>query len=136
MTTPRPDRPGLYYPKMPSTWWLRHPAYFRFMMRELSSVFIAIFLVVFLVQIHQLSRGPEAYMAFVERLRSPGWIIFHIVALAFALYHSVTWFTLMGVVQVVRLGERQVPPRLVVAATFGLWAILSLIILFWFLLRS
>ncbi|MGH7362901.1 MAG: fumarate reductase subunit C, partial [Candidatus Methylomirabilales bacterium] len=26
---------------MPSTWWLRHPAYFRFMMREISSVFIA-----------------------------------------------------------------------------------------------
>ena len=106
------------------------------MMRELSSVFIASFLVVFLVQIHQLSRGQEAYTALLEKLRSPGWIVFHVVALAFALYHSVTWFNLTGVVQVVRLGERQVPPWLVAAANFGLWAVISLVILFWFLLRS
>jgi len=136
MTAPGSGRPGLYYPKMPSTWWLRHPAYFRFMMREVSSVFIAIFLVVLLVQFHQLSRGPDAYAAFLKMLRSPGWIAFHVVALAFALYHSVTWFNLTAVVQVVRVGERQVPPRLVAAATFGLWTVLSLGILLWFLLRS
>ena len=59
MSAPRSDRPGLYYPKMPSTWWLRNPSYFRFMMRELSSVFIAIFLVILLIQIYQASQGPE-----------------------------------------------------------------------------
>jgi len=133
---PRAERAGLYYPKISSTWWLRHPSYFRFMMRELSSVFIAIFLVVFLVELHQLSRGPQAYAAFLETLRSPGWIVFHVVALAFALYHSVTWFNLTGVVQVVRVGERQVPPRLVAAGAFGAWAVVSLVILFWFLLRG
>lgn len=131
MTAPRSDRPGLYYPKMPSTWWLRHPPYFRFMIRELSSVFIAIFLVVFLVQVHRLSQGPEAYAAFVATLRSPGWVVFHAVALAFALYHSVTWFNLTAVVQVVRLGGRQVPPRLVAAASFAAWAVVTLAILFW-----
>lgn len=136
MTAPRSDRSGLYYPKMRSTWWLRHPSYVRFMVRELTSVFIAIFLVVFLVQLHQLSRGPAAYGAFLEKLRSPAWIAFHVVALAFALYHTVTWFNLTGVVQVVRLGERQVPPALVVAATFGAWALISLGILLWFLLRG
>jgi fumarate reductase subunit C len=133
---PRADRPGLYYPKLPTTWWLRHPRYFAFMMRELSSVFIAIFLVVFLVEIYQLSRGPEAYAAFVDKLSSPGWIVFHVVALAFALYHSFTWFNLTAVVQVVRLGERQVPPRLVTAANFALWGVISLVILLFFLLRG
>ena len=136
MTASRSERAGLYYPKLPATWWLRRPNYIRFMLRELSSVFIAIFLLVLLVQLHQLSRGPAAYAAFVEKLRSPGWIAFHVVALAFALYHSVTWFNVTGVVQVVRLGERQVPPRLVVAANFGLWAVVSLVILVWFLLRG
>ena len=136
MTATRPERPGLYYPKLPATWWLRRPNYFRFMMRELSSVFIAIFLVVFLVELHQLSRGPQAYAAFVETLRSPGWIVSHVVALAFAIYHSVTWFNLTGVVQIVHVGERQVPPRLVTAGAFGAWAVVSLVILFWFLLRG
>ena len=135
MAAPRTERAGLYYPKMPATWWLRgNPRYFRFMMRELSSVFIAIFLVVLLVQIGRIGQGPGAYAALLAKLRSPGWIAFHVVALAFAVYHSVTWFNLTGVVQVVRLGERQVPPRLVAAANFVAWGVISLAILLWFAL--
>jgi fumarate reductase subunit C len=136
MAAPRSVQAGLYYPKLPLTWWLRgNPRYFRFMLREISSVFIGIFLVVLLVQIHQLGRGPEAYAAFVMKLRSPGWIVFHVVALAFALYHSVTWLNLTAVVQVVRFGERQVPARLVAAGAFAAWGVVSLVILFWFLVR-
>lgn len=135
-TAPRSERPGLYYPKLPTTWWLSRPNYVLFMLRELSSVFIAIFLVVLLVQIRQLSQGPAAYAAFVERLRSPGWIVFHVVALAFALYHSVTWLKLTAVVQVVRLGERQVPPWLVAAGAFAAWGVVSLVILLAFALRG
>ena len=136
MTSPRVERAGLYYPKMSTTWWLRHPRYFAFMLRELSSVFIAVFLVVLLVQLYRLPRGPEAYAAFLETLRSPGWIVFHLVALAFALYHSVTWLKLTGVVQVVRLGEYQVPPKLVAAGAFAAWGVVSLVILLFFLLRG
>ena len=135
MTVPRVERPGLFYPKLPATWWLRNANYFRFMLRELSSVFIAVFLVVFLVQLHRLPQGPGAYAAYLDTLRAPGWIIFHVVALAFALYHSVTWFNLTGVVQVVRLGERQVPPWLVAGSSFALWAVVSVVLL-WFLLRG
>jgi len=135
-TTPHAERPGLYYPKLSTSWWLSHPRYFAFMLRELSSVFIAIFLVVFLVEIYRVSQGPEAYAAFLATLRSPGWIIFHAVALAFALYHSVTWLKLTGVVQVVRLGEHLVPPKLVAAGAFAAWGVVSLVILLFFLLRG
>lgn len=131
MTAPRVERPGLYYPKLPATWWLRRPNYVAFMLRELSSVFIAIFLVVLLVQINELPRGPAAFAAFQAKLRSPGWVLFHLVALAFALYHSITWFNLTGVVQVVRVGEHQVPPRLVAGANYVAWAVVSLVILLW-----
>lgn len=136
MSAPPAPRPGLYYPKMPATWWLRRPAYLRFMLREVSSVFIAIFLVVLLVQVYRAGQGPEAYAAFLERLASSGWIAFHAVALAFALYHSATWLKLTAVVQVVRLGDYQLPPRLVAAGAFALWGVLSLTILFAVLLRS
>lgn len=135
MSASRPERAGLYYPKLPATWWLKNPRYFRFMIREVTSVFIAIFLVVLLVQLYQLSRGPEAYAACVARLASPGWIVFHVVALAFALYHSVTWFNLTGVVQVVRIGERQVPPILIVGGAFAAWGVVSLVILVFFFTR-
>ena len=43
-TAVRPDKSKLYYSKLTPTWWLKKPAYLLFMLRELSSVFIAIFL--------------------------------------------------------------------------------------------
>ena len=132
-TTVRPDKSKLYYPKMPATWWLKKPAYLLFMLRELSSLFIAIFLIVFLAQIYQLTKGAEAYAAFAQRLSSPAWIVFHIVALLFALLHSVTWFQSTAVVLPLRLGEREVPRALVFAATIGAWIAVSVVILILFL---
>ena len=132
-TAVRPDKSKLYYRKMPRTWWLQKPAYFLFMLRELSSVFIAVFLVVFLVQLYQLTKGPDAYAAFVQKLGSPGWIVFHIVALLFALYHSVTWFESTAVVMPIKLGERQVPRNMVLALNIGAWIAVSAVILILFL---
>jgi fumarate reductase subunit C len=136
MATPRVERPGLYYPKLPATWWLKRPGYVRFMIREITSVFIAIFLVVLLVQIRRATQGPDAWAAHLATLASPGWIIFHVVALAFAIYHSITWFQATGVVQVVRLGDRQVPPALVVAGALAGWIVVSVVILAFFVTRS
>lgn len=133
MIGPRPDKSKLYYPKMPATWWLGKRSYFFFMMRELSSVFIAIFLVVLLVQISQLREGPESYAAFVQKLGSPGWIIFHAIALLFAIYHSITWFFSTAVVLPLRLGKREIPQNLVAALNIGAWIVVSLVILKLFL---
>ena len=38
-----------YKPRMSPWWWLRNRRYFFFMMRELSAVFIALFVVTYLV---------------------------------------------------------------------------------------
>ena len=132
MTDPPPRRPGLYYPTLPATWWLRRPNYFKFMMREVSAVFVAIFLVSLLVQVRRIGQGPAAYAEVLQTLRSPGWILFHVVALGFAILHSVTWFNLTGVVQVVRVGERQVPPSLVAGGAFAAWGVVSLVLLWFF----
>ena len=132
MSALRPDRSNLYHRKMPSTWWLKKQSYFLFMLRELSSLFIALFLVVYLVQIYQLTKGSEAYVAFAQRLSSPGWLVFHLVALLFALYHSFTWFQSTAVVLPVRLGERSLPRQVVTALHIGAWGVVSLVILILF----
>jgi fumarate reductase subunit C len=136
MSDTRIQRPGLYYPKMRTTWWLSRPGYIRFMIREATSVFIAIFLIEFLVLVHAVAQGPDAYAAVVGRLASAGWIVFNFVALLFALYHTVTWFLLTGVVQVVRVGDQQVPPALIVAGAFAAWVVVSLFLLYWIVVRS
>jgi fumarate reductase subunit C len=133
MSGTRPDPAKLYRPKMPAAWWLKKKSYFLFMLRELSSVFIALFLLVYLYQIYQLTRGPEAYISFTHKLNSPGWILFHVIALLFAVYHSVTWFQSSAVVLPVRLGERLIPRELVTALHVAAWVVVSLGILILFL---
>jgi len=133
MSGTRPDQSKLYHRKMSATWWLKKPSYFFFMLRELSSVFIAIFLVVFLVQLYQLTHGPEAYAAFAHKLSSPGWLAFNLVTLLFALYHSITWFQSSAIVLPLRMGEREMPRNLFVALNVAALGVVSLIILVLFL---
>jgi fumarate reductase subunit C len=133
MSAVRPDPSKLYHRKMPATWWLTNQSYFLFMLRELSSVFIAVFLVVYLCQIYQVSQGPDAYRAFAQKLSSPGWILFHVVALLFALYHSFTWFQSSAVVLPLRIGERSVSRPMVLALHVGAWLVVSVIVLVLFL---
>ena len=132
----RPAAPPAYHRPVRPDWWLsgryRSPstqgtrAYLLFMLRELSSVVVALFLVFYLVQIARLSSGQGAYDAFVASLRSPASVLFHLVALASALYHAVTWWQLNGVVMVVRLGGSAVPPQRLVLGGYALWAIASI----------
>ncbi len=133
MSGTRPDPSKLYYRKVPATWWLKKKSYFFFMLRELSSVFIALFLLVYLYQIYQLTQGAEAYVAFIRRLSSPGWILFNMIALLFAVYHSITWFQSTAVVLPVRLGEHLVPRQTVTALHIGAWMAVSLAVLILFL---
>ncbi|MCY3666103.1 MAG: hypothetical protein OXH81_10630 [Gemmatimonadetes bacterium] len=107
-----------YKPKLSPTWWLKSRSYFLFMMRELSSVFIAAFVLLFLYQLFALAKGPEAYAACRSALTTPGFVVFYVVAFVFALYHTITWLGVMGRVQVVQMGAFTVPPKLVTAGAF------------------
>jgi fumarate reductase subunit C len=133
MSVVRPDKSKLFHPEMPPSWWWRRRAYFLFMLREFSSAFIAIFLVIFLIQLYQLTRGPDAYAAFVQKLSSPGWLIFNFIALVFALYHSITWFQSSAIVLPLRIGEREIPRNLFVTLNIAALTVISLIILILFL---
>ncbi len=137
MNGPGPDKSKLYYPSMPTMWWLRKRSYFLFMVRELSSVFIALFLVVFLAQIYQLADGQQSYTAFIQGLGSPAWITFHVVALLFALYHTFTWFQSSSVVLQIKIGRRVLPRSVVMALHVGAWVVASAVVLIMFIsLRS
>ena len=124
-----------YRRPMSPTWWLNKRNYLLFMLRELTSVFIAAFLVLYLVQLARLAQGAEAYTAFLQRLASPGWVIFHLLALVAALYHSITWFNLTPKVMVVRRGEELVPPVFIAGSNYVAWLVISAVIV-WIVLRG
>ncbi|MFQ5993410.1 MAG: fumarate reductase subunit C [Nitrospiraceae bacterium] len=124
-----------YRRPLPWTWWLEKRNYLLFMLREMTSILIAAYLILFLVQLAQLAQGAEAYAAFLERLASPAWIVFHLLALVAASYHTITWFNLTPKVFVVRMGEERVAPVFIAAPNYVLWVIISAVII-WIVLGS
>lgn len=114
-----------YHRKFPNTWWLKRRPYFLFMLREATAIFVAGYSVFLLVLLRRLGEGEEAFAAFLETLRSPLSLALHWVALAFALYHTVTWFNLTPKILVLRIGERKVPGALIAGANYVAWLALS-----------
>jgi fumarate reductase subunit C len=114
-----------YERPLPWTWWLERKPYFLYMVREVTSVFIAAYVVLFLVMIHRLHQGQAAYESFLECLRSPLSIAFHVVVLAFALFHTITWFHLTPKAMVVWRGEKRVAPALIIAPNYVAWIVAS-----------
>lgn len=124
-----------YRRPMPVTWWLRNRAYFLFMVRELTSVPIAIYLVLLLLLLRNLAAGREAYEASLRFLTTPGMLAVQFVALAAACFHAVTWFNVTPKVLVVRLGEQRVPAAVVVGANVAAWFAVSVMIV-WIVARG
>jgi fumarate reductase subunit C len=119
-----------YVREMTSEWIFRHPRYVRYMLREFSCLFIGGWTLMMVWGLSQLAEGPQAWAAFLEFLKSPASIAFHLAALAFATYHSVTWFNLTPKALPLQVGEDFVPDAAISGAHFGAWAVLSLAILY------
>src|SRR5262245_19073009 len=84
-----------WYRRRPSAyWWLQRGSYLRFILRELSSLFIAYFVAVTLAQVYSLSRGPESYARFQAWMATPLALTLSAVSLFFITFHAVTWFNL------------------------------------------
>ncbi len=101
--------PTTYRKPVSRLWWTKKRSYFMFVMRELSSVFVAWFAVFLMVMVFAIGRGEASYQRFLDFAASPIVIVVNIVALAFAVLHTVTWFVLTPQAMVVRLGGRLVP---------------------------
>src|SRR5688572_33111565 len=73
-------------------WWRKNPFFVRYMIREASSVFLAIYAFILLVGLLRLSQSQAAYDAWREALTSPVSILFHWLALLTVGYHAYTWW--------------------------------------------
>lgn len=119
-----------YLREITSEWIFRHPRYVRYMVREFSCLFIGGWTLMLVWGLKQLAEGPAAWAAFLECLKSPASVVFHFVALGFALYHSVTWFNLTPKALPLQLGEAFVPDGVIAGAHFAGWAAVSLAVLY------
>jgi fumarate reductase subunit C len=124
----------LYRPRISTWWWTRKRTYLVFVLRELSSIFIAWFVLYLLLLVYAVGQGEAAYQRFLDWAAAPWVVAINVVALAFVLLHTVTWFNLTPQAMEVRLAGRPVPKfhivagqytGLVVVSAFVLWLVIQ-----------
>lgn len=123
-----------YQPVMHTFWYLKHSSYRRYMVREMSSVFIGIWTLNLLVGLGRLIQGPDTWTQWLALQTHSLMILFSIVTLALALYHSITWFKAVPQVMRIQIGTSFVPASLLTNIHIGAMVGLSAIVLaatFW-----
>ena len=135
MAAPTEYLPKTFRTRLSTWWWLGRRSYLKFILRELSSVFVAWFVIVTLLQISALKRGPADYAEFQQWLRSPILVALNALSLSFVIFHAVTWFNLAPKAMAIRVRGSRVPNLLIAAPNYVAWLAASAAIA-WILLRG
>ena len=135
MINPTEYVPKSYHPRLSTYWWLARWPYLKFILREVSSVFVAWFVVVTLLQIRAVAGGPEDYAEFQQWLRSPIILSLNAVSFLFIMFHAVTWFNLASKAMAIRVAGRRLPGPAITAPNYAGWVVISAAIA-WILLRG
>jgi fumarate reductase subunit C len=126
--------PRWHRSRVSTYWWLHRWSYLAFILRELSSIFIAWFVVYLLLLIGAVSHqdaGP--YNQFLEWAKHPVVLVLNVISLLFVVFHALTWFNLAPKAMVMRFRGRRVPGTWVAASNYGAWVVVSALLL-WLLL--
>ena len=70
----------MHRPRVSTWWWTRKRSYLVFVLRELSSIFIAWFVVYLLLLVYAVGRGEAAYQRFLDWASSPWVTALNVVA--------------------------------------------------------
>ena len=106
-------------------WWLGRWPYVRFILRELSSLAVAWFVLYLLVLFRAAGVGATNYDRFLAWSAHPLVIAINVVALFFIVFHAVTWFNLAPQAMVVHVGKKRVPGVLIAASNYAAWIVVS-----------
>lgn len=115
----------MYQPRFPILWWIKKWPYVRFIIREMTSLAVAFYVVVLLLYVNAVSDGLVAFEAYMDWLKSPWSIGLHVFAFFLLIFHSVTWFNLAPRAMVIHVGQKKVPGSVILFMNYMMWAVVS-----------
>ncbi len=118
-----------YKRELTTDWWLKHAFYTKYMIREGSSLLITIYSLILAWGVLRLSQGEAAFDAWLTALQHPLSIVLHLVALALALYHTITWFSLAPKAVDLWIAGKRLDDKIIVAAHYAGFIIASVLCL-------
>ena len=113
-----------FKPAMAPGWWMRKSHYFWYMVREFTALPLALWLLWLIYEIRRAGHGASGYYP----PSSTPFIVFSVICLLFALYHSITFLRLAGGILHFKVLDKPVPSWLVVTSQFAAWLVASIVI--------
>ena len=123
----------MYIRPVSNTWWLDKKQYILFVIREFTSIFVAVYCLFLLFFIFKIGDENESFNLLIQFLKSPLILALHLISFPFILYHTITWFNLTPKIMVVQIGEGKVPKELIAGLVYISWVLLSFILI-WLIL--
>jgi fumarate reductase subunit C len=120
--------PRWFRRRISTYWWLKKGWYLAFILRELSSIFIAWFVVYLLLLVGAVSQGESRYREFLAWSGSPVVLLLNIVTLGFVVFHAITWFNLAPQAMVLRVRGKRMPGLWISAANYLALAMTSALV--------
>ena len=111
-------------------WYLKHPRYMRYMSREVTCFFIGAFALLMVCTLERLSRGQAEFDSCVAALKGPWSFLGLFLIFLFATYNATNWFNVTPKAMPVQIGEEFLDGKYIVGAHYAVWAIASLVVLF------
>ena len=115
-------------------WWKKNPFFVEYVIHESTALFVLAYAVTLLVGLIRLGQGEAAWNGWLEALKSPLAIVFHLVLLAMIAYHAYTWFKIMPItLPPIKVGGEKLSPCAIITGglTAAVVAGLGLIVLVW-----
>ena len=122
-------------PRVSTLWWLEKPSYFAFILREMSCVFVAWFVIYLLLLVRAVSQGAAAYQQLLAWSATTPIVLLNIVSFLFLIFHAVTFFAAAPQAMVVKVGQNTVPGSLMLAGHYAGWVAASAVVC-WLLLGA
>jgi fumarate reductase subunit C len=117
-------------PMMAGTWWTKSPRYRAYVAYAFSGVVIWLQTLIFIRGLWALGTGEPAWNAFMDDLRHPLYVAFHLFSLAVLVWYGArTYFKLFVKTQPPRIGPMPRPPLWVFPPALATaWVVVTLAI--------
>ena len=117
-----------YERHIPGWWVFTKKSWFFFFLREITSVFVALFALFTLRFAQAIYAGEAQYNEVVDGLRVPWVLAIHCLSFVAVVWHTITWFVAAPKALRPRVGNKLVPPRAIIAGHYAGWFVVSAIL--------
>lgn len=115
--------------KQAKDWYKENPFYIVYLLRELTSIPVALAALNLFWGLATLAGSPEAWMSWCAFQRNPIILLLNLVAIVAATYNSLEWFKAMPKAFRIQRGTQFIPDKFLILGSWGAFAGIFLILL-------